>query len=79
MSTIAASTGCGRFFRRSVKKSATTSMMPAAINPEIGVRAPPLSFTSDCDMPPLIGKPWPSPEARFAPARPSSSWLLSSR
>ena len=79
MSTMAASTGCGRLRSRSVKKSATTRMMPAAIKPESGVRAPPLSLTSDCDMPPLIGKPWPRPEARLAPASARNSWLLSSR
>ena len=47
--------------------------------PEIGVRAPPLSLTSDCDIPPLIGNPCPSPDARFAPASARNSWLLSSR
>jgi hypothetical protein len=43
------------------EKERDDEMMPAAIKPESGVRAPPLSLTSDCDMPPLIGKPWPSP------------------
>ena len=49
------------------------------MNPESGVRAPLDSLTSDCDMPPLVGNPWPRPAARFAPARARNSWLLSSR
>ena len=54
---IAASTGCGRSRSRPVKKTATSSVTSAATSPESGVRAPAVSFTSDCDIPPLIGKP----------------------
>ena len=45
------------------------------MNPDNGVRAPPLSFTSDCDIPPLTGKPCPSPAMTFALAMPSNSWF----
>ncbi len=64
--TMAASTGCGRFRNSPDAKSATISMKRAAISPDSGVRAPALSLTSDCDMPPLTGNPRPSPAARFA-------------
>ncbi len=48
------------------KERTTTKIISrAATSPESGVRAPPLSFTRDCDIPPLIGKPWPSPAMTF--------------
>ena len=61
------------------KKSTTTKMIPAANAPDSGVRAPPPSLTSDCDMPPLIGKPRPNPAARLEAASARNSWLASSR
>ena len=39
------------------------SVNTAAMNPDTGVRAPALSLTSDCDIPPLTGNPRPSPAA----------------
>ena len=77
--TIAASTGWGNAASRCEKKSTTTRMIPAAKAPESGVRAPPPSLTSDCDMPPLTGKPRPSPAARLDAASARNSWFASSR
>ena len=77
--TMAASTGCGRFRNSPDAKSATISMQMAAISPDIGVRAPALSLTSDCDMPPLTGNPRPSPATRFAAPIASISRLASNR
>ena len=54
--TTAASTGWGNAASRCEKNSTTTRMIPAAKAPDSGVRAPPPSLTSDCDMPPLTGK-----------------------
>ena len=54
-STIAARTGCGRLRSSPEAKSTTTSVNSVATSPETGVLAPALSFTSDCDMPPLTG------------------------
>lgn len=45
---------------------ATTTISADAINPDIGVRAPALSFTNDCDIPPLTGKA-PSTDSVFLP------------
>ena len=72
-STTAASTGCGRLRSRPVAKSTTTSVNSVATRPETGVRAPELSFTSDCDMPPLTGNPRPSPATRLLAPSASSS------
>ena len=63
--TIAASTGCGRFRSSPDAKSTTTSVKSAAMRPESGVRAPALSLTSDCDIPPLTGNPRPRPASRL--------------
>ena len=38
------------------------------MRPDTGVRAPALSLTSDCDMPPLTGNPRPSPDEQIAGA-----------
>ena len=78
-STTAASTGCGNALKRWVKKRTTMRRMPAAITDESGVRAPPPSLTSDCDIPPLMGKPRPIPAAKFAVANARNSWLASKR
>ena len=67
-STMAASTGCGRFRSRPEANSTTTSVKTAATSPDSGVRAPALSLTSDCDMPPLTGNPRPSPATQIAGA-----------
>ena len=67
-STMAASTGCGRFRSSPDANSTTISVKRAATSPESGVRAPALSLTSDCDMPPLTGNPRPSPATRLAGA-----------
>ena len=56
ISTTAARTGCGSVRSSPVKNSTTTSVMSAATSPESGVRAPAVSLTSDCDMPPLTGQ-----------------------
>ena len=72
-STIAASTGCGRFRNSPEANSTTMSVKSAATSPDSGVRAPALSFTSDCDMPPLTGNPRPSPESRLPALSASSS------
>ena len=71
--TIAASTGCGRFRSSPDANSTTISMKSAAIRPDSGVRAPALSLTSDCDMPPLTGKPAAEPRDRLAAPMASSS------
>src|SRR2546427_8743523 len=63
--TTAASTGCGKALRRWEKKRTTTRMKTAARAVESGVCAPPSSLTSDCDVPPLTGKPLPTPATRF--------------
>jgi hypothetical protein len=76
---IAARTGCGRLRRSPEKNSVTTRTRIAAKNPESEVLAPALSLTSDCDIPPLTGKPRPSPAARLAAASDRNSWLASSR
>ena len=78
-STIAASTGCGRFRSRPDANSTTMSVKRAATSPESGVRAPALSLTSDCDMPPLTGNPRPSPDSRLPAPSARSSWLASKR
>ena len=49
----------------------------AAMAPESGVRAPAPSLTTDCDMPPLIGNPWPNPAARLDAPSARNSWLAS--
>ena len=54
-------------------------MKTAARAVESGVRAPPSSLTSDCDVPPLTGKPPPSPANRFDAASARFSWLASNR
>ena len=77
--TTAAKTGWGRARRRCEKNSTTTNMIPAAMPPDSGVRAPPPSLTSDCDIPPLTGKPRPNPAARLDAASARNSWLASSR
>ena len=51
-----------------VKKTTTPSVMSAATSPESGVRAPAVSLTSDCDMPPLTGSPLPSPASEIGAA-----------
>ncbi len=79
ISTTAARTGWGRSRNSPVKKSTTTSMMSAATSPESGVRAPPVSLTSDCDMPPLTGSPLPRPATRFALPIARNSCVASSR
>ena len=53
--------------------------MSAATRPESGVRAPAVSLTSDCDMPPLTGNPLPSPAARLARADGEELLVASSR
>ena len=68
-STMAASTGCGRFRSNPDAKSTTISVKTAATRPDTGVRAPALSLTSDCDMPPLTGNPRPSPASEIAGAK----------
>ena len=72
-STIAASTGCGRLRSSPEAKTTTISVNAAAMRPDNGVRAPALSLTSDCDMPPLTGIPRPSPAKRLAAPSASSS------
>ncbi len=79
ISTTAARTGCGRVRNSPVKKSTTTSVMSAATSPESGVRAPAVSLTSDCDMPPLTGSPLPSPAMRLALPIARNSCVASSR
>ena len=64
---------------RCEKNRTTIRMMPAASAFESGVRAPAPSLTSDCDMPPLMGKPPPTPAARFDAASARNSWLASKR
>ena len=49
------------------------------MRPDTGVRAPALSLTTDCDMPPLTGNPRPSPERRLPAPIASSSWFASNR
>ena len=51
----------------------TTSVNTAAMSPDTGVRAPALSLTSDCDIPPLTGNPRPSPAPTLATPMASSS------
>ena len=53
--------------------------MTAETSPETTVRAPELSFTRDCDIPPLTGKPPPRPPARLAAASARNSGLASKR
>ena len=77
--TTAARTGCGKALKRCEKKSTTTRMNTAARAVESGVRAPPSSLTSDCDVPPLTGKPPPSPATKFDAASARFSWLASNR
>ena len=77
--TTAANTGSGNADSSCEKKSTTTRTNPAAMAPDSGVRAPPPSLTTDCDMPPLIGNPWPNPEARLDTPSARNSWLASSR
>jgi len=77
--TTAASTGCGRLRSRPEANSTTNSVNSAAIRPDSGVRAWALSLTSDCDMPPLTGKPRPRPADRFESPIASSSWFGSNR
>ena len=77
--TTAANTGWGNALSSCEKKSSTTRMTTAAMAPDSGVRAPPPSLTTDCDMPPLTGKPWPNPAARLEAASARNSWLASSR
>ena len=76
---MAASTGCGRFRSNPDAKSTTISVKTAAMRPDTGVRAPALSLTTDCDMPPLTGNPRPSPARRLPAPRASSSWFASNR
>jgi hypothetical protein len=78
-STIAASTGWGRFRSSPDANSTTIRVKTAAIRPESGVRAPALSFTSDCDMPPLTGKPRPSAATRLPAPTARISWFASNR
>ena len=77
--TTAANTGWGNALSSCEKKSTTTRMNTAAMAPDSGVRAPPPSLTTDCDMPPLTGKPWPNPAARLDAPSARNSWLASSR
>ena len=61
------------------KKSTTIRIKTAARAVESGVFAPPSSLTSDCDVPPLTGKPPPSPANRFDAATARFSWFASNR
>ncbi len=55
------------------------------MRPDSGVRAPALSLTTDCDMPPLTGNPRPSPAsncrrpARAVPGSRRTCWRASGR
>ena len=51
----------------------TNRMNSAANAPDSGVRAPLPSLTSDWDMPPLTGKPRPSPAVRLEAASAKNS------
>ena len=66
--TTAANTGWGNALNRCEKKSTTTKMNSCREGAgQRRARAAPF-VDEDCDMPPLIGNPWPNPAARLEAA-----------